>query len=61
MVWVNYSEIFEKYPILIDGKSYKLDQIRNLEDLERKEEAISEKRKITRTINLPPDTIKWTK
>ena len=49
---------FEKYPILIDGKSYKLDQIRNLEDLERKEEAISEKRKITRTINLPPDTIK---
>ena len=36
---------FEKYPILIDGKSYKLDQIRNLEDLERKEESTSEKRK----------------
>lgn len=53
----NMKKEFEKYPILIDGKSYKLDQIRNLEDLERKEEAISEKRETTRPMNLPPDTI----
>ena len=41
----NMKKEFEKYPILIDGKSYKLDQIRNLEDLETKEESTSEKRK----------------
>ena len=48
---------FEKHLIVIDGENYRLNQIRDLEDLGRKEEATSEKRKKTRPMNLPPDTM----
>ena len=47
---------FESYLIVIDGKNYRLNQIRELEDLGKKE-AIFKKRETTRTMNLPPDTI----
>ncbi len=53
----NMKKEFEKHLIVIDGENYRLNQIRDLEDLGRKEEATSEKRKKTRPMNLPPDTM----
>ena len=39
----NMKKEFEKHLIVIDGENYRLNQIRDLEDLGRKEEATSEK------------------